>query len=200
VSSPFADAWLQRWFPLLEERAGSAPILELGCGAGADTQTLISAGFKIIAIDNDPAQIEHARLAAPTAEFHCQDIRAPFPANAIQPGVIIASLSLHYFSWAETRVIVERIRTTLGTDGVLLCRVNSTNDHNYGASGYPQIADRYISDHYYAVDDLPKRFFNADRLSELFAVGWQVLEMTEMKIDKYPLPKFIWEVVVERKD
>jgi SAM-dependent methyltransferase len=204
VSSPSADPWLQRWLPLLRERAGNTPILELGCGAGADTETLIATGFNVIAIDSDADQIENARLAAPTAEFYCQDIRAPFPASATESGVILASLALHYFSWEETLAIVERIRTTLAAGGILLCRVNSTNDHNYGASGYPQIADRYIADrsisnHYYAVDDQPKRFFDADCLNALFADGLQVRAMTEMEIHKYSMPKFIWEIVVERK-
>jgi SAM-dependent methyltransferase len=205
VPSSSADPWLQRWLPLLRERACNRPILELGCGAGADTETLLAAGFNVIAIDRDAEQIENARLAAPTAEFYCQDIRAPFPANAIPPSVVLASLSLHYFSWEETLAIVERIRTALTAGGILLCRVNSTNDHNYGASGYPQIADRYIADrsisnHYYAVDDQPKRFFDADCLNALFADGWQVRAMTEIEIHKYSLPKFIWEIVVERKE
>jgi hypothetical protein len=39
--------------------------------------------------------------------------------------------------------IVERIRAVLADGGLLLCRLNSTRDDNYGASGYPRIEDHF---------------------------------------------------------
>jgi hypothetical protein len=35
------DPWLQPWLALVRERAGNAPVLELGCGSGRDTATLV---------------------------------------------------------------------------------------------------------------------------------------------------------------
>ena len=35
------DPWLKRWRPLIRERAGAGPVLEIGCGHGDDTATLI---------------------------------------------------------------------------------------------------------------------------------------------------------------
>jgi hypothetical protein len=46
---------------------------------------------------------------------------------------MIADLSLHYFSWDETKKIVNEIKRVLKEDGFLLVRVNSVNDTNYGA-------------------------------------------------------------------
>ena len=188
-----ADPWLERWLQLLRERAGIAPVLELGCGKGDDTAILVEAGFRVVAVDRSPSAIERARVAVPRADFHSVDFRASFP--PIGPGVevIIASLSLHYFAWDETLALVERIRTTLRPRGALLCRLNSTNDHNYGASGHPRIEGNY-----YLVDGEPKRFFDRTSIEALFATGWRMLSLEEHLIQRYAEPKVVWEAVLER--
>jgi len=188
-----ADPWLQNWLPLLHDRAVASLILELGCGIGKDTAILIEAGFRVVAVDLSPRAVECARHAAPQAEFHIGDIRAPFPVAAGEVGVIIASLSLHYFAWVETLALVERIRTTLRPSGALLCRLNSTKDHNYGATGYPRIEDNF-----YLVQGEPKRFFDQTSIAAVFATGWRKLSIAERVIERYSHPKVIWEVIVER--
>jgi len=188
-----ADPWLQNWLQLLHDRAGVTPILELGCGIGKDTAILIEAGFRVVAVDLSPRAVERARDAAPQAEFHIRDLRAPFPVTAGEVGVIIASLSLHYFVWVETLALVERIRTTLRPWGALLCRLNSTNDHNYGAIGYPRIEDNY-----YLVQGEPKRFFDQTSIDAVFATGWRKLSVAERVIARYSQPKVVWEVILER--
>jgi len=188
------DPWLQRWLPLVRERAGVLPVLELGCGRGDDTATLVGAGHRVIAIDLSTISITAARVRAPAADYYCQDIRAQFPPHVAGLGVVVASLSLHYFAWAETIALVERIRDVLRPGGVLLCRLNSTNDHHHGASGHPPIEENF-----YSVNGRPKRFFNRQSVQELFATGWHVLSTEEMVIHKYPPhPKAVWEMILER--
>jgi SAM-dependent methyltransferase len=189
------DPWLQRWLPLVRERTGILKILELGCGSGADTKVLAREGFQVIALDIAEASIAEARAAAPTAEIHCQDIRDPWPMSAAGLGAVVASLSLHYFAWDETLLLAERIHSVLRPGGVLLCRVNATDDYNHGATGYPPIAD-----HFYSVHGKPKRFFNRDSLSDLFADGWHTLAINKRFIRKYAKPKSVWEVILEREE
>ncbi len=81
----------------------------------------------------------------------------------------------------------------LRPDGILLCRLNSTNDHHFGASGHPPIAENY-----YLVDGEPKRFFDRVAVDRLFASGWSTLGVEEKTIDRYDHPKAVWEVVLER--
>lgn len=187
------DPWLQRWLPLVRERAAGLPILELGCGSGEDTATLVAAGHPVIAIDVSQSSIANAKVKAPQAEYHCQDIRASFPARANKLGVVVASLSLHYFEWSETLALVERVRGMLRPGGVLLSRFNSTNDHNYGASGHLRIAENYFSVH-----GEPKRFFDRPSIQALFAAGWSTIAAEELVTHKYAHPKSVWEVVVAR--
>lgn len=176
--------------PLLAERCNGARILELGCGSGQDTATLVAAGHCVTGIDLSVERVAKARVRVPSAEFHCRDIQEPFPLTAA--GAVVASLSLHYFAWPETLSLAARIRIALRQGGVLLCRLNSTNDHNYGASGHPAIEENY-----YLVDSEPKRFFDRAAVERLFATGWRTVNLEEMTIHRYGRPKAVWEAVLE---
>lgn len=187
------DPWLRPWLPLIAQRAAGKAILELGCGEGRDTRELLAAGQKVVAIDHAAAAIERARNEAPNAVYHQQDLFAPLPVAAGSVPVVIASLSLHYFPWEPTRELLRRIAEALQPQGLLLCRVNSVNDHNHGASGHPQIAENY-----YLVNGRPKRFFDRDSLTALLAEGWKLVSIREQVIHRYRLPKSVWEVVAQR--
>lgn len=185
------DRWLDRWLALVAERAGDLPILEIGCGSGQDTETLAGRGHPVVAFDLSEKQVEGARKRVPSARFSVRDIRAPFP--VAQANVIVASLSLHYFPWDETLAIAARVRDTLTTNGVLLCRLNSTQDVHFGATGHEEIAQDY-----YRVDGEPKRFFDREAVESLFAQGWHTLSLEELTVHRYARPKVLWEIVVEK--
>jgi SAM-dependent methyltransferase len=189
----FMDPWLARWLPLVSERAGTAPVLEIGCGHGDDTAVLAKAGLLVTAFDLSQASVAVARLRVPAARIECRDIRAPLPLAPGEAGAVVASLSLHYFPWAQTQEIVHRIHTVLRPGGVLLCRLNSTQDHHFGASGHPQ-----IEPHYFLVDGAPKRFFDEASVGALFSHGWNRLSLEHFVTRKYLKPKALWEVVLER--
>lgn len=189
------DPWLHRWLPLVRERAGSDPVLEIGCGHGDDTAVLAAAGITVHAFDLSRVAVAAAKLRVPSAVVECRDLREPFPASARALGVIVASLSLHYFSWADTQALVQRIRSTLRPDGLLLCRLNSTQDHNFGASGHP-----VLEPNFFLVNGDPKRFFDETSIRALFAEGWNQLSLQHFVTSKYIRSKALWEVVLERQD
>ena len=116
----------------------------------------------------------------------------PFPPEARALGVVLASLALHYFPWIETERLVRRIADALDADGILVCRVNATDDFGYGASGHPEIEPNF-----YLVDGRAKRFFDVPSLDRLFA-GWQILDREHQTIDRYSAPKAVWEIVLSR--
>jgi SAM-dependent methyltransferase len=180
------DHWLDRWLSLIEQHARGEPILELGCGEGRDSAVLIAAGYRLIGVDLGWRAIAEAKRRVPAGEFHCQDIRCDYPVGTRHIRVVVASLSLHYFSWTETKQEVQRIQQLLPADGLLICRLNSTNDVNYGAVGYPPIEPNYFSG-----DGQPKRFFDFVALNELFRDGWRIVEVGEHVIRRYERPKHV---------
>lgn len=198
MSTGDADPWLERWLPLVLERAAGKPVLELGCGRGRDSAVLSAAGLVVMGIDQSDEELAVARLRVPNGTFYQGDIRDGFP-DFTGFGAILASLVLHYFSWEETEALVHRLFVCLRPGGVLLVRVNSTQDHEYGApfpdkdGGHPEIAENY-----FLVDGKPKRFFDRDAVLRLFGGEWRFLHMEERAIQRYQHPKTIWEAVLER--
>ncbi len=187
-----ADPWLENWLDLVAGRAADDPILELGCGDGRDTEVFVAAGHRVVALDISPSQIDAARWRAPAAEFFCQDVRDPFPSAAAGARVVVASLSLHYFPWHETVALFDRIHTLLLPAGLLLCRLNSTNDVHHWPDDPQQIEkDSYL------VSTRTKRFFDRTAVEALVAEGWRTLETREQVIDRYGRPKAVWEIVAE---
>ena len=182
------DAWLAPWIPLIKERAMGEPVLEIGCGQGHDTLMLTSAGLQVTSIDNSPRMLKQARSQAPFARFLDRDLRSEFPVQ--RTGVVVASLSLHYFDWNETVKIIGRIERVLMPGGVLFCRLNSTRDVYFGSQGH-----REIERNFYMVHGQSKRFFDHDDIQRLFR-GWRSLSLAEKVTYRFGMPKTVWEIVV----
>nr|MBP7646618.1 class I SAM-dependent methyltransferase [Comamonas sp.] len=170
-------------------------VLEIGCGMGDDTVTLVAADLAVTAFDKALAGVAATRLRAPAAAVECRDIRDPFPMAEGSAGCVVASLTLHYFPWAQTLDLVDRVRRTLQPGGIFLCRLNSTHDKHFGACGHA-----VIEPNYYLVDGQPKRFFDEASVDQLFARGWQVLSKEHRVTTKYIHKKALWEVVLRRSD
>jgi len=185
------DPWLERWIPALKSATSGSALLEIGCGSGQDTRTLLVHGLKVVAFDLSHEQVAKARLAAPGASISVQSVLEPFPLEGAGIGAVVASLSLHYFTWQETASLVERVRRTLKPGGILLARFNSTEDVNYGAVGHQEIEPGL-----FLVEGQKKRFFSRDSINRLFGPAWQIQSMQHMVTHKYQSPKSLWEVVV----
>ena len=86
----FPDPWLERWLPLVKQRAGAAPVLEIGCGAGDDTVTLLGAGLRVVGFDLSPEAVAAARERAPEARLSVQDARqSPRPPPTLASPIVL---------------------------------------------------------------------------------------------------------------
>ena len=190
-----SDNWLDRWLAKIASASKGETILELGCGEGRDTQQLCEAGLQVIGVDQSQEAIEIAMQRNLPSSFQIGDIRSYLTTTVANYPVVIASLCLHYFSWEETLEIVENIHASLKQGGLLLVRVNSTDDANYGADGYPE-----IDNNYYLVNGSAKRFFDENALQAIFAAEkWHVLLREKKTIHRYEKPKVVWEVVLTKR-
>ena len=193
MSLMFPDPWLDRWLSLIKTRSGDRPVLEIGCGYGDDTSILANVGLQVIGFDLSAEAVAATRSRVPSAHVEQGDVRDQLPEEAINLGVALASLSLHYFTWDDTVSIVNRIRLSLRHGGILLCRLNSTEDKNFGADGGEEIELNY-----FLVKGKSKRFFNESTVRQLFSNGWNMLSLEHITTNKYQKPKAAWEIVLER--
>lgn len=185
------DPWLERWIPALRDACAGSPLLEIGCGSGHDTRTLVRYGLKVVAFDLSPEEVSRAQGAAPEASITVQSVLEPFPLEGSGIGAVVASLSLHYFTWQETISLVSRIHGTLRPGGLLLARLNSTEDTNYGAIGHPEIEPGLFLVHGQA-----KRFFSQADVTAIFGQGWKMRSLEHQVTNKYSFPKSLWELCV----
>ena len=189
------DAWLERWTGLIAAQAPAPRILELGCGEGRDTWWLARQGYTdLIAIDLSAMSLAQCAQSVPSAKVLRHDLRHPLPFADDSIDIVVASLCLHYFEWETTQEIVAGMHRCLKENGLLLCRLNSTRDVHHGAVGHPEIGP-----HYYLVDGEPKRFFDEENVRALFAHGWNMIALEERTIDRYEMPKTVWESVLRKQ-
>lgn len=189
------DLWLEKWIGPITSHTLNPAILELGCGSGRDTAFLAQHGFTRLTVSDLSAEfLANCQRNVPAAQAIRHDLRQPLPFADGSFDVVIASLCLHYFDWKTTCAIAGEIRRCLVDDGLLLCRVNSTKDVNFGAVGHPE-----IEPHFYAVDARTKRFFSREDVDALFASGWTRLATEEKEIDRYELRKVVWEIAARKQ-
>jgi len=193
TENPTYDFWLENYRHLLRE-SRDLPIMDLGAGYGNDTIYLQRQGFNTVSCDYSEEALRRLRGLVDTTATVCLDMLdgLPFPPNTFQ--VIVANLSLHYFSWHDTERVIEEIRRVLLEDGCLLCRVNSISDTEHGAG-----QGTHIEENYYDVDGKHKRFFDEKQLGKLFR-GWKTLHRFEQRMIRFGKTKIFWEVVVRKGD
>ena len=185
------DDWLNRFDDIID--SCKAPIIDLGCGSGNDTKYLIEWGKQVIACDYSENAMENIRKNFPELlEAKCFDMTKGLPFSDCFTDLLIADLSLHYFSEQTTHAILNEIRRVLKPNGILLLRVNSVKDVNHGAGQGSEIEPHYfeVSDGHY------KRFFDSSDLEKFF-YDWKCLYLAENEMTRYALPKILWTAMYQ---
>ncbi len=185
-----SDEWLDTFSDIITDC--KTPIIDLGCGYGVDTKYLVEMGKQVISCDYAPNAVSNIKINFPELYgAECFDMRdgLPFPDN--YTNLIIADLTLHYFSTHTTNKILYELKRVLKKDGTLLLRVNSTNDVNHGAGQGLE-----VEHHYYKSDDnCYKRFFDEADI-HFFFHDWNIVSLSNKIMYRYEAPKNLWEVAV----
>lgn len=180
------DDWLQGFDEIIDRC--TTPIIDLGCGSGNDTKYLVERGKQVIACDYSENAIGNIRRNFPEVrEAMCFDMTRGLPFSDDFTELLVADLSLHYFSEETTFAILEEIRRVLRPEGALLFRVNSVRDTNHGAGQGAEVEPRYfeVSNGHF------KRFFHGADFDWFFH-GWEQLYLAESEMNRYALPKILW--------
>ena len=186
------DPWLDKWISLIQQQSAGGYVLELGCGWGWDTLELLNAGCNVIASDLSTRNLRATKSTAPNTDTVQLDNGKPLPFIDHSISVIVASLSLHYFTWTVTMQIASELKRILKADGILLTRFNSTNDINYGA--IPTSPE--IEPNFHQVGTSTKRFFDEKAVRTMLQ-GWDIQFLQENIIHRYDKPKSVWEVLAQ---
>ncbi len=185
------DLWLDKYEPILHA-SKDTPIIDLGCGLGNDTLYLYERHYKVISCDYSEEALKKLELFIENPITKLFNMKDGLPFESESAKVVIADLSLHYFSWSETKKIVNEIKRVLKENGFLLLRVNSVKDTNYGAG-----KGIIIEKNYYNIDGHLKRFFDREQLEKLF-IDWKIKYNKEYEMNRYTNSKILWEMAVQK--
>lgn len=188
---PQYDLWLDKYESILI-KSKNIPIIDLGCGSGNDTLYLKERGYDVISCDFSEEALTRLSGFIDNPSVSHFDLKEglPFEDNSIK--VIISDLSLHYFYWHETQNILKDIERVLMDNGILLCRVNSTKDLNYGAGEGIKLEENF-----YNINGKLKRFFDREQLNQLFS-EWVIININECEIFRYENKKIAWEFAAKK--
>lgn len=194
-SIPVYDKWLDNYQDVLNKNKEQI-ILDLGCGIGADTLYLIEKGFKVLSCDFSNAALESIKKYIPNSETKHVNMLETLPFNNEEYSLIIADLCLHYFNHEATIRIMNEIKRILKKDGILLARVASVNDFNFGAGIGEQLEKNF-----YFEGDYTKRFFDQEDINKYFGIIG-TLESLETSMtrneEEYSKPKILYEIKVTK--
>ncbi len=196
-SVPVYDLWLDEYKDILQENKDNE-ILDLGCGIGADTLYLLERGYNVLSCDFSVEALKSIENNIPNSKTLYLDMMKKFPFADKKYALIIADLSLHYFNNETTIHILEEIKRILKDGGVLLARVASVNDFNFGAGQGEKLENNFYFEGAYT-----KRFFDLEDVNKYFSIIGEVeAKETQMTRDEeeYSKPKVLYAIKVEKRD
>ncbi len=182
------DDWLDQYQDIIINT--NTKIVDLGCGLGNNSLYLKRLNKEVIGVDFSKEALEFIKNNIKDVETLEVDISNPLPFNDNQFDLVIADLSLHYFDNKTTIKIMKEIKRILKDNGVLLARVNSINDFNYGSNKGIKLENNY-----YFVNGYNKRFFDLNDVFYYFGIIGKV-ESKEKTMNRYSKIKKVYEIKV----
>ena len=119
-------------WPLVEQAAALASrpghALDLGCGGGRDTRFLLARGWRVTAVDREPAAIAALEpLASPRLQL-VQSSFEDFAYPAASYDMVSAQYALPFIAPPHLPALFTRMRQALRPGGVLTCQFFGPND------------------------------------------------------------------------
>ncbi|CAN7540273.1 class I SAM-dependent methyltransferase [Paenibacillus sp. LjRoot153] len=191
---PTFDNWLDKyWQRYLSTMSKADLIVDLGCGVGNNSQYLVEQGLSPIACDISEVAIQTLKSFLPDIQTHCLDMTEGLPFQKESVQVLIADLSIHYFDESTTHEIIRDLHKVLKPDGLLLCRLNSTNE--IGNKGnVMQTTERNLL----VSEGIYRRFFDREEIERFFdKEKWTYLHIEEYEMDRYTNKKILWEIALK---
>lgn len=115
---PKYDLWLDKYENILTT-SKNVPMIDLGCGLGNNTLYLKERGYEVISCDFSETALLRLTNFIDNLNIQCFDMKNGLPFEDSSAKIIIADLSLHYFTWEDTLKIVKEISRVLMDDGFL---------------------------------------------------------------------------------
>lgn len=186
------DRWLDKYIDYIKN--AKKIIVDLGCGIGNDTLYIKSYGKEVLSVDYSDETLKIINQNIEGANTLKMDFENEWLLEKNSTDLIIANLSLHYFNTETTFKIINNIKDTLIDGGILIVRLNSIDDTNYGSNSLNE-----IEKHYYETMNIKKRFFDKNDIDYFFS-SFKILICKEENVLSlvHDKQKKVWECVFKK--
>ena len=127
------EAFMREFGDLDRGERSDTDVLELGCGTGAQLRFLCAEGFNAHGVDASASAITTARILAPGAWLHVNDITRPEFSVPSRMDCIIDVCTLQHLNPADAARVLHRCRKEWLVDGGVLISIfaaeNTTIEH-----------------------------------------------------------------------
>lgn len=165
-----------KWiYPFLRVIPNRSSILDLGCGEGELGELLLNSDHKVTGLDISSEAVKKATTSVPSGKWLVHDLHEGLPFEDKSFQVVVASLSLHYFTDDILKNITDEIGRVLSNNGLLIFRMNSSSDPEASSNG-----------------EIPRFYFSQDEMCEWLS-EWKLGYMNERSLMYCGKPKVLWE-------
>ena len=167
--------WIEKYWRFFAAEKGNE-ILDLGCGRGHNSLYLHDKGLKVTACDFSPAAIDTVKKAGKDINTYCLDMTKGLPFGNDSFGIVLASLSTHYFTESDTKTLYSIIYDIIKPGGYFVFRVNSHRE--YQNKDIFELQCEIEPDYYELKDGTTKRYFTVDSLTSMLK-KFNIIQMEE---------------------
>lgn len=193
TGKPIYDLWLDNYLPLLKEYK-QEEILDLGCGGGCDSLYLTERGYKVLACDISKEALSNTKKYIPGIKTKQMNLIEDFPFEDETYTLIIADLSIHYFTDQETIHIMKEIKRILKQNGILLARVHSTKNLNKETALLEEV-DKNL----YRRGEELRRYFDKEDVEKFFSIIGDIIYQEKcMKRQDTEKEKIVFEIKCQK--
>ncbi len=188
------DDWMWTFNEIIEEARG--PVVDLGCGEGNDTLYMLNRGKKVCPCDGSMNAIMDIKKNFPEVaeRAKCFDFLDEFPFTNSETDLVVADLSLHYFTREDTIKILNEIKRILTNKGHMFVRVNALDDVNHGAGQGIE-----VEPHLYMTEDgRYKRFFSNSDVYDFFNI-FDIKQIRKEPMKRYKLEKSTYIIAARNR-
>lgn len=190
-----SDDWISRYEAYLSG-ARSGNLLDLGCGGGENALRLSARGFHVLACDVSDVALARLRERCASIATYCFDMaRLPWPIEAGGIGVVLASLSTHYFTAADTQAVYDAIYGVLQPGGHLIFRVNDAREYERHRA---DVVEELEAGYYRMRGGFTRRFFDMDAVRRLLA-RFELIELNQAESEYHGHRKYFIEGVARKQ-
>ena len=115
--------WLEKYNQYVEPLKQEI-ILDLGCGEGGNALYYKNLGYRVVACDFSQVVLDRIKRRDPDMAVINFDMREGIPYDENSIGVVVASLSIHYFDLEQTKKVIGSVYRCLKAGVYFIYRVN----------------------------------------------------------------------------